>query len=276
MSSLRCCVTVSVLATLVGLMMVTRHAYSGPPNVKDSDALPLSVESISGGTSQRLETTVQWRDREYSVDAGIDIVMNVVLDSEENAHERELALLQLAKLRTQLRGRLCLDELGTMYDTSRELEKQIILTCFLGSRDPRALSIFVRTLDKEQDMKLRLSSASGLSGWNVRRGVAELVELVGSRGTLPQPARMPYVRDNALESFRKANARKGWGFPDEEIRKSVAGRTDLDEEAKGALYAAEIKKWFAENKHRFPDWKLGDPLPEVARAKEQGARKAKE
>jgi hypothetical protein len=24
------------------------------------------------------------------------------------------------------------------------------------------------------------------------------------------------------------------------------------------------EEWFAENEHRFPDWKLGDPLPEVS------------
>ncbi len=74
---------------------------------------------------------------------------------------------------------------------------------------------------------------------------------------------MPYVRDNALDLFETKNRLKGWGFPDQEIRKAIEGRAGLDREAFVASYTAEIKKWFAENERRFPDWKPGDPLPEV-------------
>ena len=122
-------------------------------------------------------------------------------------------------------------------------------------------------LNNEQDLALRLSAAKGLSGWNVRRGVATLVELLESEGVLPNPTRMPYVRDNASEFFRNANARKGWGFPEDETRKSIMSRTDLNDDEKAAHYIAEIKKWFATNEHRFPEWKLGDPLPKVEESK---------
>jgi len=149
------------------------------------------------------------------------------------------------------------------------LEKKIILTCFKGSRDARAIPLFVRVLDNEKSMRLRLSAASGLAGWNIHRGVAELVNLLDSKEILPQPARMSHVRDNALESFRNANARKGWGFPENKWWRAIDGRPDLDEDQKRALYIAEIekeikaiKKWFAENEQRFPDWKPSEPLPE--------------
>ncbi len=157
-----------------------------------------------------------------------------------------------------------MDELEAVYDDAGELEKKIILTCFLGSRDPRAIPVFTGVLDNEKSMKRRLSAARGLAGWNIRRGVAELVDLLDSKEVLPQPARMAYVRDNAQESFRKANARKGWGFRFKEIAQSIGRRTDLSADEKASLFVAEIKKWFAENEHRFPDWKLGDPLPEVS------------
>ena len=80
---------------------------------------------------------------------------------------------------------------------------------------------------------------------------------------LPQPARMSNVRHNASESFRNANARKGWGFRYEETAQSIARRTDLTADQEAVLYIAQIKKWFRESGHRFPDWKPGDPLPEA-------------
>jgi hypothetical protein len=171
---------------------------------------------------------------------------------------------------THLRGHPCLRELEILYDKGGELEKQEILLCFLGSRDPRAVALSSRVLEKEQDMKLRLTATSVLAGWNIRRGVAELVKLVESQESLPPPARMPYVRDYALESFHHANTRKGWGLNDEETRKSIEDRAQNREEFV-LLYAVEIKKWFAENEHRFPDWKPGDALPEVEANQEKPA-----
>jgi hypothetical protein len=186
-----------------------------------------------------------------------------VLRDSKRPKERELGLIQLASLRGQLNGHACLDELRELYVDAESLEKSLIITCFLGSRDPRAIPLFTHVLDQETDIRLRLPAAAGLAAWNVRRGVAELVELIGSTEMLPQPSRMPYVRDNAIDTFRTKNQQKGWGCPEEEIGRSIAARTDLDEDQKRGLYVAEIKKWYAENEQRFPNWKSGDPLPPV-------------
>lgn len=271
-TSFRCYVTLIVPAALAVLTLETARA-GGEPNQNAPEKLPLSIESVTGTAVPRLQTSIRWKDHEYDVNSGIDLVMGVVRDGQESRKERELALIQLAMLRTQLKGRPCLDELEKVYNNAGELEKQLILTCFLGSRDPRAIPVFIRTLANEQSMKLRLPAASGLAGWNVRRGVAELVDLLESKEMLTQPARIPYVRDNALHHFRKSNARKDWGFPENQWWNSIDARTNLDEDQKRALYIAErqkeikqIKKWFAENEHRFPDWKAGDPLPEATPA----------
>jgi hypothetical protein len=195
--------------------------------------------------------------------------MAVVRNAEKSADERHYALLRLSMLDRYLKGRPCLDELAKLYDVPGAVGKGAILLCFKASDDRRAIPVFIRALDKEKDMKLRLSAAAGLAQWNIRRGVAELVDLLHSDEVLPQGAQMPYVRDNALDLFCTKNRLKGWGFPDEEekIRKSIESRSDLSHEEKGALYVAEMKaaiiKWFAENEHRFPEWKPGDPLPEV-------------
>jgi len=252
--------------------------FGEAPEREEPKVLPMSTDYVGGRKLRPLSTSVRWKGREYGIEAGIDLVMSVVGRPEESAGNwnAATALGELANLGPHLRGRPCLDELGTLYDHAQGLEKQIILTCFLGSGDPRGIPLFIRTLDKEQNMKLRLRAAAALAQWNIRRGVAELVRLVESKEILPQPARMPYVRDNALDLFETKNRLKGWGFPNQEIRKAIEGRAGLDREAFVASYIAEIKKWFAENERRFPDWKLGDPLPEIEPRQEQIDQREKE
>ena len=261
--SLTCCAKVIVQIALLEMTLVMALACGEARRDQTGGPLPISAESVSGYPSRPVRASIKWDGEEYDVETAIDVLMNVIRDPETARHERELGLIHLTMAGKHLRGDPCLRELETLYDKAGQLEKLTILRCFLGSRDPRSIPVFTRVLDNEKNMKLRLAAASGLAGWNVRRGVAELVGLLESKDTLPQPARMPYVRDNAQESFRNVNARKGWGFPFEEVGQSIGQRTDLSADEKGSLFVAEINKWFAENEHRFPDWKLGDPLPEI-------------
>ena len=190
--------------------------------------------------------------------------MSVVRNQSSAQGERERALDRLGMLSTQLNGRNCVEELIALYGSMRTREeKGALLLCLTKSLDRRGLPLLYDAVETETDPVVRLFAALGVAKWNVRRGVAELVSLFESRDVL-SPSRMPYVRDYALESFRDANARKAWGFAEEGVHKSIEGRDDLNDDQKIALYIAEIKKWFAGNEHRFPDWKPGDPLPEVS------------
>jgi len=199
--------------------------------------------------------------------------MAVVRDRGHNADERHRALLALSMLDRHLAARPCLNELAELYGSCSRLEKQAILLCFKASEDPHGIPVFVSVLDKEQDLKLRLSAAAALAQWNVRRGVAELVDLLESEDPVPQPSRIFYVRESALDLLRTKSELKGWGLRAEEIWKPIEARTDLDGGQKAALYfseaKAEAKKWFAENEHRFPEWNPGDPLPEPPQRLEQ-------
>jgi hypothetical protein len=261
-------VTVIVQSMLVILAVHTARACGEDPNGNALAMLPLSRDPVSGATVQRLETSVQWKDREYDVDAGIDVLMSVVRDPVQSAEERHRALLGLAMLGGNLKGRPCLDELATLYDNASEVHKGAILICFQGSDDPRGIPVFIRTLDKEQNMKLRLWAAGALAHWNIRRGAAELVKLLDSEEEMPQPSQLFYVRDNAMRTFRLKNICKGWGFPDDkesaEWPPDVMPPPDVAARLKPRPTVEEIKKWFAENERRFPDWKVGDPLPEVS------------
>ena len=166
--------------------------------------------------------------------------------------------MDLSPLWKELRGRQCLEELIKIYKDASELEKRVILSCFKASRDPRGIPLFIDVLDEEEDVILRCRAAKGLAGWNIRRGVEELVRL------MDEPIRLPNRTFSPKSDFRMLNIRKGWGFPDDE--KSVFWPPDVaprPDNIKPPPSVEEIKKWFEENKHRFPEWKPGDPLPEV-------------
>lgn len=259
--------TLNVSSALMGLTLGVFGAVAAAPHAKQLDVLSISIEPASEGSVSGTSESVQWDGREFDVESGIRVLVGVIRDPAEGGKDRELALIQLAMLRTQLKGHQCLNELESVYITAGDLEKQLILTCFLGARDPRGIRVFTRSLEIEDSMKLRLAAASGLAGWNIRRGVQEIVDLLESGETLPKPTRIPFVRDNALECFRHANTRKGWGFPDDEVRTAITAQPGLDREDVVNSYVAEIKKWFAANKHRFPEWKPGVPLPKSAEAK---------
>jgi len=228
---------------------------------------------------------VQWRDREYDIDTGIDVLMSVARQREDNADpwNSTAAVTVLAMLGGNLKGHACLDELAMLYDRANVPERSAILTCFITSGDARGIPVFIHTLDKEKNMTLRLRAAGALAQWNIRRGVGVLVDLLESKEKLLLPGGlMPYVRDKALDLFRTKNRLKGWGFVDhgDEIAESIVSRTDINDDDKRSLYIAEmkaaIKKWFTENEDRFPDWKLGDPLPEIPSYKDKNAAEAKE
>ncbi len=231
-----------------------------------ANMLPLSRTYLTELRVRHLRTSVRWKGREYDVESGIDVLLNVVRHPQDHSPpwNPATALTGLAMLDTQLNGRACLDELANVYGTSDAAEKNSILTCFITSGDPRGLPLFARSLDSEKNVGLRLIAAIGLARWNVRRGVSELISLF-ERTELRHLPGPPIIGQEALQTFRSYNDHQNWGFKGEDFQKWSESRTDLNDSEKPALYSAEmaseVKKWFAVNKHRFPDWKLGDPLP---------------
>ena len=228
---------------------------------EDINVLPLSTANvpISGeATGKTFYATVQWEGQEYHALEGTTILMGIIVDPEVDAAIRAKALQRLGRLR----NRSATPQLLALYPRLQDWrEKNGVIQCLVWSEDPRGLAVLTEVLDDEQDDVVRLAAAMGLAQWNVRRGVSELVSLLESETILPQDARTPHIRDNALDMFMNYNRRKRWGFPDEKIREAIVSRTDLNEQEMLAIYIGDIRKWFVENKDRFPDWKPGDPLP---------------
>jgi len=227
---------------------------------------PLQMNNAGNAARSNAVGSVAWNSNEYSIADGIDVLMASIENRQSSANERARALMALSGLGTKLRGHPCLQKLANRFDESSYLEKLIIVSCFKASADPSGLPLYSRILDGEKDMKLRFRAASGLADWNVRRGVGALVRLLDSTEMFPPPM-LPYVRDNAMRTFRLTNIHKGWGFPDDkESAKAPPDMIPPPEVAarlKPPPTVEEIKKWWSENEHRFPEWKPGDPLPEV-------------
>lgn len=201
-----------------------------------------------------------WKGHEYTPSEAIPVLMGVVQDPTSGPISRKEAFDVLDRLANQLGGTAWVPELIALYARIADREGKVgVLMCLVQSEDARAFPLYTRVLAQESDKFLRLLAAGGLSQWNVRSGVAELIRLFECTERLPN-GRM--IRDEAFGFFGGGNARKGWGFPEGEVRKSVEQTSEAGTEQAVALWIQEIKTWFAENQSRFPDWKPGDPLPE--------------
>jgi hypothetical protein len=221
------------------------------PKTEDSGVLPLTLADprVPG------LTTVQWKGQDYTTAEGTRVLMQVITDPTSDADLRASALEALGKLpNTDTTAQLV-----SLYPDLRERgEKAGVILCLTWSKGARGLPLLVHVLDNEQDVVIRLFAAGGLASWNVRRGVRELISLLESRELLT--GARPIAKE-ALKIFQYHMNR--WNYSQEEMRKLLNGKPDIDEGQKHQLLVEQIKKWWAENQHRFPNWKVGDPLPEV-------------
>ena len=109
---------------------------------------------------------------------------------------------------------------------------------------------------------MRLPAAYGLAMWNARSGVRELIDLLLVKQT-DIPVQYPgLIGVKAARFLYRLNAWKSWWAPEAPLLAVSGARAEARREVLDSCHV-ELKKWLAENEHRFPDWKLGDPLPEA-------------
>jgi len=155
------------------------------------------------------------------------------------------------------------------YGDLRGPEEKRDLLVIVHAWSPRSLPFHARILGTETDENVRQLAASSLASWNVRRGVAGLVGILEDCN---EDASIDRAACNeAAKSFSWLNRHKGWGFAEAQVRDEILSRRDISNEEMSAAFVLEIKKWFAENEHRFPDWKPGDPLPEAVPSDSKGS-----
>ncbi|MGB2986628.1 MAG: HEAT repeat domain-containing protein [Phycisphaerae bacterium] len=215
--------------------------------------------AVPGATTIKpFYSTVEWEGKEYDAHKGTTVLMQVIADAGTDASRRTKALERLGRLR----NRDMTPQLVALYERFTEREERLeTIRCLISSEDPRGLPLFARILEHEKDEMVRLYAAVALAQWNVRRGVAELIR--AHEKCKDATSSDSYVCKEAANEFAWFNTHKGWGFPQERVREALLGRSDLDDHQRRELYLNEIKNWWRQNEHRFPDWKLGDPLPEV-------------
>lgn len=247
--------------TVIGATLGSVRPCIAEGETGEKRVLPLSTAYVpvpGEAAGKMLYTTVEWGEHEYQAQEGTTVLMKVIVDAATDSSVRAKALERLSRLR----NRDTTPQLLSLYDDLREAEEKAwLLRCLTSAEDPRGLPLFARVLEQETDDTVRMVAAFSLAQWNVRRGVEELVGLLDSGAPTAQTDRMKYDLDTVINVFATENRRKSWGFPFEKVAKSIGERTDLADEQKASLLASEIKKWFSENKDRFPDWNLGDPLP---------------
>lgn len=224
--------------------------------------LPLSTEYVGTYSRNDPPTTVSWEGRVYDAADAIRVLMDVAGNMEASIWQRERALDFLQVFEYRLRGRKCIEDLLRLYsELPTGLEKAAVLACLSASEDPQAIPMFHMVLAVEKDHVLRLFAASGLAKWNIRAGVEELIRLLECGRSLQ--GRLHYtVRGEASSVLMDLNCPKAWGFPYNEVMDSARGSTENRVQIRGMLIN-RWEEWFRKNEHRFPDWKLGDPLPKV-------------
>ena len=225
---------------------------------EEPNVLPLSTAYVPGPgqtTGKTFYDTVQWEGQEYRARKGTTVLMQVILDPATAQTKRAKALEALARLR----NRDTIPQLVSLYDALSGGEDKLgIILCIGRSEDLRGLPFFAKILEQEQNNAARSYAAAALAAWNVRRGVKELIDLFECKERLGNEV---IIGEGAIIAFGVNNRLKQWGFPEDDIRKSIEQGSELSPEERVKLWMQEVKVWFAQNKDRFPDWKLGDPLP---------------
>lgn len=224
-----------------------------------SGRLPLSpalVEIPGSTTIKPSYTTVEWDGKQYREIEGTDVLLKVAMEPVVDRDLRAKALHRLARFRK----RELTSQLLTLYTSLEGTDEKVgVIQCLIASQDERGFPLFAQVLESDADDVVRLFAAVGFMQWNVRSGVAELMRLLENCKDTASSNRE--VCNEVAKEFLWFNAHKGWGFAEKETRESIMEKTDLDDNAKSALFVTEIKKWWAENEQRFPDWKPRDPLP---------------
>lgn len=252
------------IANIIVFPFVYTNTYAVEPKLQRT--MPLSIEPapdiVSFKSKEYNSRIITWHDREYGIQELIPILVKEVCSEQIKSDKRNDALNELNKLATYISGTQWIPDLISRYNTLDDLEeKESTVRCLMISEDPRTFQLFYNILKKEHQPVLRVRAALGLAKWNVRIGVRELIELFPSK----VKSNRFEVGVSARRSFTSLNKyRKQWGCPEEEIdARAVAVLNQESEEAAIAELMRGFRKWFAENKHRFPEWKPGDPLPKV-------------
>lgn len=238
-----------------------------PARTTSATALPLSTRIIPNrdfGYRRVVPTKAHWNGREFDIETGIQVMMAVIKDPTTTTDERALALRHLGNLNTNLQGRPCIDDLVALYPKLETGEgKYRLLFCLLSSEDSRGLPLAYSVANGDAKSRLRHRAAAALARWNIRRGVEVLIALFPDE----EKGLLRTRGAGALMTFKSFNRTKGWGCPVEDILNPAIAMSKHDHDAAVALAQSGFSEWFEANKERFPDWKPGDPLPEVSKVK---------
>ena len=270
-------VTVGIVVALLALGAVRALVQTTQPldtRKPEGSPLPLSCATVDQPGYRSIHPPrppgLSFEGKQYDPEAGIAALMDVVKD--HRAGERRLqALEQLQRVGRKLSGRPCVADLVALYPELADTESRLgLMVCLAASEDERALPLFLRVLAGKPAPLECLGAALGLAQWNERTGVASLMQLLGDDTPLPNRRSVGYEASSSLFSL---NTRRAWGFPEDEMFKSLEEMKDLPEETRKDFVVKRWREWFEANQHRFPVFQPdasgqvpgeGEPPQEVA------------
>lgn len=240
------------------LLISSPFAYTAQPNDTKRPVLPLSpIPVLRPKVDDAISRSINWKQSEYQVSDAIQVLVEVIANAQSELPERRMALQSLGTLGSALRNTDAVVELMAQYEKVTDAEeKRLLVGCLAVSNDARALPLFARFLEDATEDVSRFQGAHALARWNVRSGVAGLIKLLDSREVGPEGQRLA---NEVLKVLQHLNRQKGWGMNEERILQKVNMRKTGSHQVE---YVAQLKNWFSDNMHRFPDWKPGDQLPE--------------
>lgn len=254
----------------VGVWTLASFAIHARTAAQGNASLKLSPKAAPRSNVVHIVPTrseITWDRRTYGLERGIKALMSVVQDKMESVERRVLALQKLGSFSIQLDGSAAIHELIAYYPSLGEPDLKVAaLRCLAATDDPGVLPLFYKVHIGDSSDRVRLIAAGALARWNVGSGVTELERLMLSDSEF-SPGRL--VADEALKLIQSLGSRNGWGFPVSEVARAIQGMNGVVRGEVRSAWHDRFATWFEQNKHRFPDWKLGDPLPEVPADEEQ-------
>ena len=231
--------------------------------VPSDQILSLTAEHDLASSARRNHPeSIIWEGIELDSRVAESILMNVV-ENPESAKSRRLdALGKLSAIHSVLRGSDSLPRLIALYDKDVDIEtRRAVVLCLCKSMDPRAFDLLFRITQSESgDSMLRVICAGGLAQWNVRQGVRQLAMLADSDESIHSHRT---IGDEAMILLQSLDQLKNWGYDARPSVQSIITSKSLNHSDKRHALRDNFVEWFEANAYRFPDWRPGDPLPEV-------------
>ena len=253
-------------AICIGLASACAAVMAGP---ESSSLPPLPLSAVSAnqveGAPKSQRTHVQWKGQDHPLTEGIDLLIDTLQAKDAAGSDRVEAIAELARIPWDKKRSEVVTALLTAYPSAPDnVSRYMILRTLSQSRTPQALPLFAKLVQNGSVPSERFCAAAGLAAWNVRSGVRGLIDLIPSTAKLPDNRE---IGEEALKLIQNMSVARNWGFSVRDVAAEVAADpANADSAQARSAWTKKAADWMKENEERFPEWKIGAPIPSEPQA----------